>query len=216
MSEHRKTPSVSGARLPAMPLPTNRLQSGTDGCPVLGEGRVQPDALTLPDDQPGPRLAVAVSGDNFRDGIEPCSIRLGVGGSRKHHRKIADVLARGPRCGPLVSTVVQLFKLDVPVRPVLPVGGWAEHETLPPGPDTPALHGKQQSVRRRLRWPQLSGSSYAVGPHPVAAFREERSPRGSVLGGPGSVCGPAVCRFCAPESGRLLGMMRVMTRPDFA
>jgi hypothetical protein len=92
----------------------------TDGCPVLSEGCVKPDALTLSEDQPGPPLAVAVSGDNFRDGIEPCSIGIGVGGSRNHHRKITDVLARGPRCEPLAPTGVQLFKLDAPVGPVLP------------------------------------------------------------------------------------------------
>lgn len=92
----------------------------TDGCPVLSEGCVKPDALTLSEDQPGPPLAVAVSGDNFRDGIEPCSIGIGVGGSRKHHGEITDVLARGPRCEPLAPTGVQLFKLDAPVGPVLP------------------------------------------------------------------------------------------------
>ena len=88
---------------------------GADGCPVLNEGRVKPDVVSLPEDQPGPPFAMAVSRDNGRDSIEPHSMGIGVGGSRKHLRKIADVLARGPGCEPLGPSGVQLLELDAPV-----------------------------------------------------------------------------------------------------
>jgi hypothetical protein len=132
---------------------------GADGRPVLHESRVKPDVLSLPDDQSGPALAIAVSRDDGRDSIKPRSIRILVSGSREHLGKTADVLARGPGCEPLGPARVELLELDAPDRPVLRVRPRAQHETLPPG-------GHQEIVprsRQRAFGPPRSTRGRAPG-----------------------------------------------------
>lgn len=113
--------TAAGDPAPSEPAPIEPMSQ--DGRTVLDEGRVKPDALRLPDHQPRPPLTDTVGRDDSRDGLEPCTIRRRLGGRGERRGKTADVLARGPACGPLSPGGVELLELDAANRPVLRLGG---------------------------------------------------------------------------------------------